>query len=156
MRLHCNHLREASLLPSLRSTTRREILRRLDLGVDFMQTRFRDRVRLADIAQAAHLSPFYFLRMFKSVHGITPNTYINRKRAAAALRMLQDTPWTMAMIAEHVGFESRSNLFRQLRTFYGVEPRELRSKRREKRQGRGSAGANLGITPLEMMNNRPE
>ncbi len=35
----------------------------------------------------------------------------------------------MNAIAEHVGFGSRTSLYRHLRAYYGVEPRELRSLR---------------------------
>jgi AraC-like DNA-binding protein len=33
------------------------------------------------------------------------------------------------VIAEHVGFGSRTSLYRHLRAHYGVKPRELRSRR---------------------------
>jgi AraC family transcriptional regulator len=128
LKLHYRQLRVESAIPSKKPATRRELLRRLSLGVDFIQTRYRDQVRLKDIAGAAHLSPFHFLRVFRSVYRTTPSDYINRKRATAALRLLQDSRWTMNTIAEHVGFGSRTSLYRHLRAQYGVQPRELRSK----------------------------
>lgn len=115
-------------IPSSKPATRRELLRRLSLGVDHIHNRYRDHIGLRDIAAAAHLSPFHFLRTFKSVYQITPSTYLNRKRAMAAMRLLQSSPWSMTMIAEHVGFGSRSSMFRQLRAEYGKPPRELRMK----------------------------
>jgi AraC-like DNA-binding protein len=126
-RLHHEKLRIEAAVPSRKPATRQELLRRLSLGVDFMQTRYQDPVRLKDIAEAAHLSPFHFLRVFKSVHRISPSDYINRKRAMVALRLLRESTWTMSAVAEHVGFGSRTSLYRHLRAHYGVEPRELRS-----------------------------
>ena len=127
VRLHNKKLRVESVIPSRKPATRKELLRRLGLGVDFMQTRYRDPVRLKDIAGAAHLSPFHFLRVFKSVYRISPSDYVNRKRAMAALRLLRESNWTMNAVADHVGFGSRTSLYRHLRAHYGVEPRELRS-----------------------------
>jgi AraC family transcriptional regulator len=128
-RLHHKKLQIEAAVPSRKPATRQELLRRLSLGVDFMQTRYQDPVRLKDIAEAAHLSPFHFLRVFKSVHRISPSDYINRKRAMVALRLLRESNWTMSAVAEHVGFGSRTSLYRHLKAHYGVEPRELRSAR---------------------------
>jgi AraC family transcriptional regulator len=146
LRLHDKKLRVEAVVPSRKPATRKELLRRLSLGVDFIQTRYRDPVRLKDIAEAAHLSPFHFLRVFKSVHRISPSDYVNRKRAGVALRLLRESNLTMNAVADHVGFGSRTSLYRHLKAHYGVEPRALRST-----SARKSAG-----TPLEMMNTRPE
>jgi AraC-like DNA-binding protein len=129
LRLQRRDLRVEAVVPSRKPATRRELLRRLSLGVDFMQSRYRDPVMLKDIAAAAHLSPFHFLRVFKTVHRISPSEYLSRKRSAAALRLLQQSDWGMNEIAEHVGFGSRTSMYRHLRMRYGVEPKGLRSKR---------------------------
>ena len=117
-----------------------------------MQTRYRDPVRLKDIAEAAHLSPFHFMRVFKSVHRISPSDYVNRKRAMVALRLLRESNWTMDAVAEHVGFGSRTSLYRHLKAHYGVEPRELRSAR----ELRSTSSRESADTPLEMTKTRPE
>ncbi|MDP9090683.1 MAG: AraC family transcriptional regulator [Pseudomonadota bacterium] len=129
LRLHYKGARVESVVPSRKPATRRELMRRLNLGVDFMQTRYKDPVLLKDIADAAHLSPFHFLRVFKSVYKVSPSEYLSRKRCAAALRLLQESTWTMNVIAEYVGFGSRTSLYRHLRAHYGVEPRDLRPRR---------------------------
>jgi AraC family transcriptional regulator of arabinose operon len=66
--------------------------------------------------------------VFKTVYRVSPSEYLGRKRAAAALRLLQDSDWSMNEIAEHVGFGSRTSLYRHLRKRYGVLPREMRSR----------------------------
>jgi AraC family transcriptional regulator len=152
LRLHDKKLRVEAIVPSRKPATRKELLRRLSLGVDFMQTRYRDPVRLKDIADAAHLSPFHFLRVFKSVHRISPSDYVNRKRAMVALRLLRESNWTMDAVAEHVGFGSRTSLYRHLKAHYGVEPRELRSAR----ELRSTSSRESADTPLEITKTRPE
>jgi AraC family transcriptional regulator len=128
MRLQHRQLRVEAAIPSSRPATRRELLRRLGRGVDFIHARYRDPIALKDIAAAAHMSPFHFLRTFKSVYRLTPSTYLNRKRATAALRLLQESDWTMTAIAEQVGFGSRTSLFRHLRAEYAVKPQRLRER----------------------------
>jgi AraC-like DNA-binding protein len=107
--------RDAERIPAERPATRRELFRRVGLGTDFIHARFRDPIGLAEMAAAAHLSPYHFLRTFQAVHGVTPSAYLKRKRAAAAARLVRESGWTMAEIAEHVGFGSRTTLFRHLR-----------------------------------------
>jgi AraC-like DNA-binding protein len=108
-RLACNRIAAA------KSATRHELLRRVGLGVTFIHTHFSEPIALRDIARASHLSPFHFLRAFKEVHGITPSTYLSRKRTCAALRLIHESRWTLTQIAEMVGFGSRTTLYRQLR-----------------------------------------
>ena len=122
LRLHCKGLRVESAIPSRKPATRKELLRRLSLGVDFIQTKYRDPVRLKDIAEAAHLSPFHFIRVFKSVYRISPSEYLNRKRAIVARRLLRESSWTMSAVAEHVGFGCRTSLYRHLKARHWDKP----------------------------------
>jgi AraC-like DNA-binding protein len=102
-------------LPALKTTTQREIFRRLSLAVDLVHSAYERSVGLAEMAEAACLSKFHFLRLFTELHGITPHAYLQRKRAQAAKRLLDATALTGAQVARRVGFNSRSTMARQLR-----------------------------------------
>jgi AraC-like DNA-binding protein len=115
LRVEGGRQRTDELIPSAKPATRRELLRRIGLGTAFIHTHYSEAIGLAEIARAALLSPFYFLRTFRAVHGITPLTYLNRKRTAAALRLLAQSKWTLTEVAALVGFGSRTTLFRHLR-----------------------------------------
>jgi AraC family transcriptional regulator len=121
------HVRVRELIPSARPATRRELHRRLGLAITYIHSFFREPIGLKDMASAAHLSPFHFLRLFKAVYGVTPSVYLNRKRTLAAQRLIRQSAWTLIEIAEYVGFGSRTSLFRHLKAFGGVAPRELRA-----------------------------
>jgi AraC family transcriptional regulator len=102
-------------LPALKSVTLREILRRLALAVDLVHSSYESDIGLAEMARAACLSKFHFLRLFTELHGITPHAYLQRKRALAAGRLLDGTDLTASQVAARVGFQSRSTMARQLR-----------------------------------------
>jgi len=105
----------ARTLETTRSATRREILRRIGWSTDYMQTYYARPLTIVDLAKAASLSRFHFIRLFRAVHGVTPFAYLQRKRAAAARRLLASTDLHRDEIAQRVGFGSRSTMIRQLR-----------------------------------------
>ena len=72
-------------IPAARATTRRELFRRIGLAVDFIHTRFRERIGLEQIAAAAMLSPYHFLRVFRAVHGVTPSAYLRQQRSLRSI-----------------------------------------------------------------------
>jgi AraC family transcriptional regulator len=109
-----------------RAVTRREIHRRVSLATDYLHSNYRQPLDLDELARAACLSKYHFLRLFTLVHGITPHQYLLRKRAKAALRLLQTTPLDVSEIAASVGFAQRQSLLRQMRRWTGLSPREIR------------------------------
>jgi AraC family transcriptional regulator len=116
----------ARCVPVRRSTTRREILRRISLATDFVHSNYEKPLMLGDMARAAFLSRHHFLRLFKHVHEITPHEYLQRKRTSVAARLLRDSSLNVEEVVRQVGFDSRSTLFRAMRRFHGLTPRECR------------------------------
>jgi AraC family transcriptional regulator len=110
----------------IRTTTRREIYRRISLATDYLHSNYRQPLDLDALGKAACLSKYHFLRLFTRVHGITPHQYLLRKRAKVALRLLQTTPLDVSEIASSVGFAQRHALLRQMRRWTGLSPREIR------------------------------
>jgi len=106
---------QLNLLPALKSATRREVGRRLALAVDLVHDRYEDDIGLADLARAACLSKFHFLRLFTELYGLTPHAFLQRKRALAAARLLERGGHSATAAAARVGFNSRATLARQLR-----------------------------------------
>jgi len=102
-------------LPALKSATRREVGRRLALAVDLVHAHYESDIGLADMAKAACLSKFHFLRLFTELHGLTPHAYLQRKRALAAARLFQSGGHSATAVAARTGFNSRATMGRQLR-----------------------------------------
>lgn len=127
MLMHHRHIvKRARSVPARRAATRREILRRISLATDFIHSNFEKPLMLQDIARAAFLSRHHFLRLFKHVHEVTPHEYLQRKRATVAARLLRGSELAVEEIVKQVGFDSRSTLFRAMRRFHGITPRECR------------------------------
>ena len=109
----------AVALGAQKASTRRELLRRVLIASDHIQSHYDRPLALAEIAAAAHLSPFHLVRLFRQVHGITPHAFLTRKRLQVALRLLDGTRWPLDEIAARSGLGTRSSLFRHLRRQQG-------------------------------------
>jgi AraC family transcriptional regulator len=128
MQLHHEKLqKQVDNLALIRPATRREVYRRIGLATDFLHTHFAQDVDLSTLARMAFLSKYHFLRLFTLVHGITPRTYLQRKRISAAVRLLESTRLTMSEIAASVGFAEESTLVRQARRWTKLTPRQIRA-----------------------------
>jgi len=107
--------RRIAELAAARSSTRQEIWYRVGLATDFIHAHYAQPVTLIAIARAAGSSPHHILRMFREVHGVTPREYLQRKRVAAARRLLATGTLSLSEVAGSVGFADRSTLSRRMR-----------------------------------------
>jgi AraC-like DNA-binding protein len=81
---------------------------------------------LHDLARAAGLSRYHFLRTFDYLTGVTPHQYVLRARLREAAVSLAAEPGSVIDIALDCGFGDVSNFNRAFRTEFGVSPSEYR------------------------------
>ncbi|MCG8434916.1 MAG: AraC family transcriptional regulator [Gammaproteobacteria bacterium] len=118
--------RVSSELKTVKSSTREELCRRLGMARDYILSHYNKSVSLEDIAAAAFLSPYHFLRLFKQRYKETPYQFLTRKRIQMAKRMLRDENLSIAEITSATGFESRQSFFRNFRKFCHCAPTDYR------------------------------
>lgn len=112
-------------LDDARRAQRAELARRLEWATDFMHECLAEDITLDDIASAARLSRFHFLRVFALAHGRTPAIFLRDLRTRRALALLSSTALSASEIADRVGM-SRITLWRTLRVRKGIGARRLR------------------------------
>jgi AraC-like DNA-binding protein len=112
-----------------RRGTRQEIAKRIARSVDLIHTNYDRALTVGELAAAAYLSPFHFIRLFRLVNGLTPSAYLRRKRVAVARRLLATSSLRQDEIARRAGFGHRSTMFRQLVSWTGRSARQLRRSR---------------------------
>jgi AraC family transcriptional regulator len=115
-------------LDHVRPATRRELARRIGWAVDYMQANLSRELTLPELASAARLSPFHFLRVFKQAYGRTPTAYLREYRLECALHLLESGTLPVSEVATRVGM-SRVALWRGMRRLRGAGPLELREGR---------------------------
>jgi AraC family transcriptional regulator len=120
--------RAVQSLSAIRPGKRQELYRRLSWGRDFIQSNYRRQITLDEMASAACLSKYHFIRLFHALEGVTPYRYLQQKRVTAAQRLLTTTNLTHVEIAEQVGFDHRSTMFRHMRRLTGRSGRQWRGQ----------------------------
>ena len=94
-----------------------------------------EELSLDGAAKEAGLSPFYFLRLFNKVLGVTPHQYLVRTRLRRAAKLLAEGSLPVTEVALDAGFADLSNFVRSFRRAAGVPPREFRRTLRRPRLG---------------------
>ena len=94
--------------------------------LDVVQQRLAGDIALDDLAAAAGVSRFHFLRLFKNSLGITPHRFVMDQRLAAARKLLAETDQRLADVAASTGFSSQSHLCTTMRRRLGVTPKQWR------------------------------
>jgi AraC family transcriptional regulator len=114
-------------LALIRAATRLDVYRRIARATDLLHSSYANGVDLTELANSANMSKYHFLRLFKLVHGLTPHTYLQRKRIAVAVRLLEATSITVREVAVRVGFADDSTLVRQMRRWTRRTPGQVRA-----------------------------
>jgi AraC family transcriptional regulator len=92
----------------------------------YVETHLHEQMSLADLAAAAGLSSFHFLRSFKTSLGLTPARYVMDRRMERARYLLRVGKLTVAEVGISVGFEHVSHFSRAFRRVMGIAPTAFR------------------------------
>lgn len=88
---------------------------------EYLEAHYSENPTLEDLAAIAHLSPFYFLRVFRQQVGMPPHSYLNQVRLQQAKRLLGEGR-AIAAVAHLTGFADQSHLTRQFKRTWGITP----------------------------------
>jgi len=125
---HHQILQQIQEIPNKKTATQIELYKRISTAKDFMDAYCNQSLSLNEISRAAALSPYHFLRTFKTFYGITPHQYLTQSRLQYANYLLQSSTKTIGEISLDCGFESHSAFGRVFRKFWGCSPLEVRKK----------------------------
>jgi predicted dehydrogenase/AraC-like DNA-binding protein len=95
-------------------------------AVAFIQDHYAERIRLADVAQAAWLSPAYLSQVFKARMGKTFTDYLAEVRIEHGKELLARTATPIAEIAGRVGFTDQSHFTKVFTKLTGTSPARFR------------------------------
>ncbi|MEO6149201.1 MAG: helix-turn-helix transcriptional regulator [Mucilaginibacter sp.] len=117
---------KAEKLNFLNSSTRVEILRRLNMAKEYLYSNYNKNISLEELAEHACLSVNHLLRTFKQAFNSTPHQFLTQLRLQRAQMLLKTTLYPITEVVSMVGFECPSSFIRLFRTHYKITPLKYR------------------------------
>jgi AraC-like DNA-binding protein len=105
--------------------------KRLAPVLEFVKGNYAQLITLKEAASLAKMSVPQFVRLFKSVAGMSFVPYVTHVRLSRAARLLKESSLTVAQIACEVGFSDQSYFDRRFKEAFGQTPRDFRQLRAE-------------------------
>ena len=109
-----------------------------------------DPINLDNVANAMHVSKFYFCKMFKKTTGLTFTEYLGRVRIEKANTLLLNPHLRISEIAYYVGFQSLTHFNRVFRQIAGQSPTAFRASKsgdRSLRRNRANGKVHHSLIP---------
>ncbi|SDN90613.1 AraC family transcriptional regulator [Alkalicoccus daliensis] len=98
-------------------------------AISFMNKNYALPISMEEVAEAAGMSKYYFIKRFKEATDMTPGYYIRKKRIEKSLELLVRTELTMKDIAESVGYANDNYFSKVFRKTVGMAPGEFRKNK---------------------------
>jgi len=94
----------------------------------YVYKNYRNNIHIIDVADHLHRNPSYLGFIFKRDTGVTFNEFLSAYRVEIAKNYLTDMKYTVASIAEMVGFSDYRYFSKVFKNLVGVTPLEYRKK----------------------------
>ena len=95
---------------------------RLRPVMEYIEENYKEKIYIDDLAEKLMVSPDYFTRMFKESIGKTPIDYINGLRINRALELLENPRYSVATVAEEIGFCNPNYFHKIFKQYMDVSP----------------------------------
>lgn len=88
---------------------------------EYLKKNFTSVPNIEELAEIAHISPFYLMHLFKEELGISPHAYINQLRVNKAKEMIEEG-FPLLQITYELGFTDQSHFSKTFLKITGVNP----------------------------------
>ena len=112
------------------SLRRRKKLERLNIVYQYIERNYSGPIGNRELADLIHVSEGRFSHLFKESAGMAPLQYINKVRLEKAANLLKRGDYTVAEVANAVGFSDYNHFGRLFRRAFGCTPMEARKNSR--------------------------
>ncbi len=126
---HKEVVQKISKLGFIKTKTREEILKRLVLAKEYINSNYNKNILLEDISAYCCLSVNHLLRTFKEAYGISPYQYLIQLRINRAKYLLRETDYPLSEIVGLIGFENTSSFIRLFKHSTEETPSRFRKEK---------------------------
>ena len=114
---------------------------RLQRVLAIIDERLAEPIQVRELADAVHISPYHFARMFKQSTGHPPHLYITWQRMDRAKQLLAQSALPLSEVATRVGYQTQAHFTGVFHTRVGMTPRAYRVRCRSAQGADAAAGA---------------
>ena len=101
---------------------------RLNRVLDYLEASLATKLRVAELAAIAEMSPYYFGKLFKQSTGLTVHEYVTKRRVQRAMNLLQRERLEIHGIGAPIGIPDQSQFTRLFHRYTGITPRRYRAR----------------------------
>jgi AraC family transcriptional regulator len=101
---------------------------RLERVLALIEQNLAEALPVSELAQAVHLSPFHFSRMFRVSTGRSPHEWIMLKRMARAKALLAASHLSLPEVARASGYRTHSHFSGMFHAVVGMTPGQYRAR----------------------------
>jgi AraC-like DNA-binding protein len=114
---------------SVKLETRKEILRRLKAGRQYMDDEFLSITDINTVAVYCNMSLFHFYRSFKQAFGVSPYQYLLGRRLLLAKEMVYQNKLSLTAIATHCNFPDLFTFSKAFKRKFNSAPSLIHAKK---------------------------
>lgn len=103
-----------------------EYIKHLITSIEYIENNLDSNITIADCANKAGYSLFYYCRIFQMTTNISVMEYIRKRRLTKIAKELFNTDKKINEIYHYWGFNSHENFIRAFKKMFGITPREYR------------------------------
>jgi len=103
-----------------------QILNKFEEVMEFMEKEYLKNPSLLEVAKKANMAPNYFHRKFKKAFGLSPYSYMLRKRMDKAKKLLIFPSKSIKEIASLCGYDNEFYFSKTFKKYSTMSPREFR------------------------------
>jgi AraC family transcriptional regulator len=96
-------------------------------SVQFIETNLKEDISVLDIANSVYYSLYHFIRLFQSVTGFSPRTYLQQRRLSESIKELKNPEKKIIEIAYDYQFNSHEAFTRAFKKQFGIIPSQIRN-----------------------------
>lgn len=100
----------------------------MEESTKYFNNHYNTDINIENYAASKHMSTCWFIRNFKDYNGISPMRYILNLRIANAKNLLHTTSYTIAEIADIVGYDNALYFSKLFKKYTGLSPSEYRKQ----------------------------
>lgn len=119
---HIPVYKQLQLVKSVKPTTRKELLRRINKGKKYLDEHFRLPLQVELVAMECGMSEYHFYRLFRSVYGLSPHQALVQNRLQFASELIKYQRASVTEAALLSGFSDVFAFSKSFKKHFGYPP----------------------------------